>query len=78
MVSCFPAEHLAEFVNLCEVKESSVWDAELGKTWTIIVSVLFGVGCFVYYLIIWAETDEQGSETSTKMKIKHRNKHKYY
>lgn len=78
MASCFPAEYLAEFVKLCEFRESSVWDVELGKTWIIIVSVLFFVGCFVYYLIIWAEIEEQGSDTSTKVKIKHRNKHKYY
>ena len=77
MASCFPAEHLSEFTKLCEFKEVSIWDMELGKPWIIIASILFSVGCLVYYLIIWAEMEEKGSNSSSSTKVKHRHKHKH-
>lgn len=77
MASCFPAELLSEFTKLCEFKEISIWDMEMSKPWMIIASILFAVGCLVYYLIIWAEMEEKGSSSSSSTKVKHRHKHKH-
>jgi hypothetical protein len=58
------------FTNLCKFEEASIWDANFQRPWLIILSILFSVGCFVYYLILWAEMEEIGVRPGLKKRKK--------
>ena len=59
MAKCFGEEVIGDAVELCRYREESIWDSEIDKAGYMILYVIVAVVCCIYYIVLWAELEEQ-------------------
>jgi C2H2-type zinc finger len=69
MSQCFETDAILDALDLCKHNEDTIWDLELETPGYIIITILVVVGCFIYYLLLWADMEEKHTTRRYKKKI---------